>query len=326
MPPMLLDATGTVSIADSYSVAQASAEILERTFGPGSFDGELLDETFALVGRVYAGEHPDYLACDMPYHDLRHSLDAALVVARLVAGYQREHASTSTALSPDAGLLGVLLGVLHDVGYIRRRSEAALGGPQLTAEHEARSVQFAESYLGTTSLRAHASLAGLILATRLATDPAHLLAYRDAWAVTLGRMLGAADLLSQMSDRAYLERCYWHLYPELVLGGGDRVRGPQGDERVLFRDAFDLVAKTPGFYEGVVRKRLEQDFARVSGHLATLFAGADPYETAVAANVRRARYLVAEGCPERLGPEPATTTRDLPEFYREHATRCAARH
>ena len=42
---------------------------------------------------------------------------------------------------------------------------------------------------------------------------------RDAGAAMLGRMLGSADLLGQVADRFYLERCYYHLYPELVLGG-----------------------------------------------------------------------------------------------------------
>jgi hypothetical protein len=320
----LLDVTGTVSIADARTVAEASGSILERTFGAGSFDRRLLDDTFALVARVFAGEHPGYLACDMPYHDLRHSLDTGLVVARLVAGYQREHAATAEALSPEAGLLGVVLGALHDTGYIRRESETGLAGPQLTAEHEARGVEFAEAYLRTTSLATHASLAGLILATRLATDPERLLASRDAWVAAVGRMLGAADLLSQLADPMYLERCYWHLYPELVLGGGDRVRGTQG-EQLLFRDAFDLVAKTPTFYEHVVRKRLEGDFRQIAGHLGAHFDGIDPYAASVAANLRRAASIVTEGRRERLGPEPETTTRDLPAFYRTHAAQCAVR-
>jgi len=323
MHASLLDVTGTVSIADPRAVAQASAGILDRTFGPDSYDRRLLDETFALVGRLFAGEHPGYLTCDMPYHDLRHSLDTSLVVARFVAGYQCEHAATSEGLSPEAGLLAVVLGALHDTGYIRKQSEAALAGAQLTAEHEARGVEFAEAYLRTTSLAAHAELAGLILATRLATDPEVLLSNRDAGVAALGRMLGAADLLSQMSDSVYLERCYWHLYPELVLAGADRVRGPQGDEQPLFRDAFELVAKTPAFYQYVARKRLERDFRQVAGHLAAHFDGADPYASAVAANVSRAEQIVADGRPERLGPEPATTTRELPAFYRAHAARCA---
>ena len=133
----LLDVTNTVSIGDDRAVADATHHILEESFGAGSFDGELLHSTFTLVGRLFAGEHPGYLACDMPYHDLRHSLDTALLMARLIAGYQSEQ----SRLEPEYGLIGVLLGLLHDSGYIRQRSEAALCGPQLMSEHESRSVR-----------------------------------------------------------------------------------------------------------------------------------------------------------------------------------------
>jgi hypothetical protein len=256
----------------------------------------------------------------MPYHDLRHSLDTALVVARLVTGYQRHNADRAAALSPDAGVLGVVLGLLQDTGYIRKRSKTAVCSPQLTANHEARSVEFAEAWLRIKSLVRYADLAGLILTTRLATDLVELLANRPPWVVALGKMLGAADLLSQMTDPVYLERCYWHLYPELVLAGADRARGPDGEEQFLLRDAFDLVRKTPMFYEHVVRKRLDGDFGDVYRHLPAHYL----YATALAASVERAAAIAAEGRRDRLTREPAKTTRDLPPFYRAHAARCAA--
>jgi hypothetical protein len=83
----LRDVTDTVSIGDADAVAEAANRILEKCFGAGSFDGELLHTSFSLVGRLFAGEHPGYLPCDMPYHDVRHSLDTALVMARLIDGY-----------------------------------------------------------------------------------------------------------------------------------------------------------------------------------------------------------------------------------------------
>ena len=169
-PQSLLDATNTVSIGDEQAVADATDRILENCFGAGSFDRELLHASFTLVGRLFAGEHPGYLACDMPYHDLRHSLDTALVMARLIAGYQSEQGVSCAALTPEYGLLGVLLGLLHDTGFIRKTSDAALRGPQLTSEHESRGVEFARSYLQATSLANHAALAQLIFVTRLAMN------------------------------------------------------------------------------------------------------------------------------------------------------------
>jgi hypothetical protein len=310
----LLDATNTVSLGDAESVGAAAQRILEQCFGAGTFDSDLLRTSFTLVGAAFAGEHPDLLACDMPYHDLRHSLDTALLMARLVAGSQGEHRIPSNGLMPEDGLLGVLLGLLHDIGYLRRTSESALCGPQLAPEHESRGVEFAERYLQTTTLADHAAQSSLILATRLTTDLDVLFVGHRGAAVTLGRMLGTADLLSQIADRSYLERCYYHLYPELVLGGCNRVRTSDGEERPLFRDALDLVAKTPNFYDHVVRARLDREFAEVAGHLEVLFSGTDPYAAAVMHNVDRARK-VAQGRSDLLGPEPVTTTDNLAAAY-----------
>jgi len=246
---------------------------------------------------------------------LRHSLDTALVMARLIAGYQSEQDGSPGALTPELGLLGVLLGLLHDTGFIRKTSEAALCGPQLMPEHESRSVEFARNYLETTSLANHAALAQLIFVTRLGSDLNQLFARHEAPAITLGQMLGSADLLSQVSDRWYLERCYFHLYPELVLGGSDRVRTADGQEQLLYRDAFDLLSKTPKFYENIVCKRLNQDFQQVTRHLTAHFAGADPYAAAIHCNLDRFARAVAEGPDSLLEREPITTTRNLAAIY-----------
>ena len=314
-PRSLLDATNTVSVGNAQEVAAAADCILANCFGAGSFDRELIRAGFTVVDRLFAGDRPGYLACDMPYHDLRHSLDAALVMARLIAGYQSKQCGSPDALTPEYGLLGVLLALLHDTGFIRKTSEAAFCGPQLAAEHESRSVEFAESYLRTTSVARYAALAPLIFATRLRSDLSQLFAGLERPAITIGQMLGSADLLSQMADGDYPERCYYHLYPELVLGGGDRARTPDGQEQVLYRDAFDLLSKTPSFYENIVSRRLNQDFQGVTQHLAAHFAGADPYADAIQRNIDRCAHIVAEGHGRLLRGEPITTTLDLAPIY-----------
>lgn len=322
----LLDATNTVSLRDARSVAGAIDHLLAHCFGAGSFDGELLHASFTFVGRLFAGEHPGYLACDMPYHDLRHSLDTALVMARLIDGYQSEHGASSVALTPEYGLLGILLGLLHDTGFIRTTSEATICGPQLIAEHESRSVDFARSYLRTTTLSNCTALAPLIFATRLASDLDALFAGYEGPAVTLGHMLGSADLVGQIADRCYLERCYYHLYPELVLGGRDRLRTPDGREQLLYTDALDLLCKTPKFYESIVRRRLNQNFQQAVRYLSVHFAEVDPYAEAIERNLDRAARIAAEGRFNLLRREPTTTTRNLAAVYHARPARPASAH
>src|SRR3989442_1616940 len=41
----------------------------------------------------------------------------------------------------------------------------------------------------------------------------------DARDITVGHLLGTADMIAQMADRCYLEKCRDRLYAEFVLGG-----------------------------------------------------------------------------------------------------------
>ena len=100
---------------------------------------------------------------------------------------------------------------------------------------------------------------------------------------------------------------------ELVLGDCNRVRAADGSERPLFHDAFDLVAKTPAFYDGVVRTRLDERLARTDRYAAAHFGSADPYRAAIERNVERARRIAAGR--EALGAEPPTTTAHLDAVY-----------
>ena len=42
---------------------------------------------------------------------------------------------------------------------------------------------------------------------------------KDPRDIKLGHLLGTADMIAQMADRCYLEKCRDRLYPEFVLGG-----------------------------------------------------------------------------------------------------------
>ena len=73
----------------------------------------------------------------------------------------------------------------------------------------------------------------------------------------IGNMLGSADIIAQMADRCYLEKCYERLYPEFVLGGIDRKTGDDGAQHLVFASAEDLLFHTPQFYHTAM-KRLHQ--------------------------------------------------------------------
>src|SRR5262245_18273501 len=84
-----LDLTGTVRLDSAAAVAEASAALLATHFPATRPDAAFLRRSFDDIEAAFWGEYPGYLACDTPYHDLRHSLDTALLVARMIDGYQR---------------------------------------------------------------------------------------------------------------------------------------------------------------------------------------------------------------------------------------------
>jgi hypothetical protein len=314
----LFDVTGTIPLDRAAAVAAAIDDILARAYGPASFDRELLHGSFTFVERLYRGEQPGWLACDMPYHDLRHALDAALATARLVDGCRID--GCDGALAPDLGLVAVLLALLHDTGFLRTTAEASLCGPQLAMGHESRSAAFAADYLRSTPLAPHADLAPLIMATRMAVAPSVALEGHDGAAITIGRMLGSADLLCQLADPRYLERCYHHLYPEMLLGAGDASRSRGAQPRFVVADAHDMLARTPGFVKDVALPRVRDGFGFVARHLAAHFGGHEPYAASTRDNLARCERIVAERRWDLLGGPPPTTTSDLDPIYVAGAT------
>ena len=70
----------------------------------------------------------------------------------------------------------------------------------------------------------------------------------------IGEILGTADIIAQMSDRCYLEKCHDRLYPEFVLGGIARRKRPDGQIKVIYKSGKDLLSKTPAFYVNAMKR------------------------------------------------------------------------
>ena len=68
--------------------------------------------------------------------------------------------------------------------------------------------------------------------------------------------LGTADMLAQMADRCYLEKCRDRLYAEFVLGGIATTRSRDG-VATMYGSGLDLLRKTPGFIDNTLDGRLE---------------------------------------------------------------------
>jgi len=115
---------------------------------------------------------------------------------------------------------------------------------------------------------------------------------RDPRFRLVGSLLGTADIIAQMSDRCYLEKCRDRLYPEFVLGGVARRKQDDGNEVVVFSSAEDLVMKTPSFSRGALH-RLEVEFGGLYRCAEACFGGDNPYLEELNRNVSFAQLIAS---------------------------------
>jgi hypothetical protein len=320
------DVTDRIRTTD---LQQVSAEVLrlykglydgtrERVGGPSS---AAIKRGFADVGRLYAGEHPDYRPCDTEYHDIQHVLDVTLAMARLMDGYERSRketrsrASGSPALPAACFSLGIVSALFHDFGYLRRRGDRRHRyGAEYTLTHVSRGSRHLRRYLPRIGLKRYATSGATLVHYTGYERRAESIPLNDKLLRRVGHMLGTADILAQMSDRCYLEKCRDRLYPEFVLGGLARRRLPGGRTQVLFASGDDLVRKTPGFYM-TAAKRLDIQLARAYEYAGRHFNGQNLYLEEMQKNVRYAQAVGAAPTTEMLRRAPPRTLRKGVEPY-----------
>lgn len=289
------DVTNLIDTTDPAAVAYEVAQIYERIYRREFPSGVL--RVFADIGRLYRGDFPGYHACETDYHDVQHVLEVTLAMARLMDGCAR--ATGSGALAERLFLVGTVAALFHDIGYLRRIGDTEKRhGAEYTRIHVGRSAAFMAWYLPDVGLEELSGPAQRIVHFTGYEIPVDSIEVEPAYRM-LGNLLGSADILAQMADRCYLEKCRDRLYPEFVLGGIARQVDERGEEKVLFASPADLIFKTPGFFNGA-HKRLEQDLGGVYRYVASHFRGDNLYFTAARKNIDYARELAACGDVSRL--------------------------
>ena len=107
-------------------------------------------------------------------------------------------------------------------------------GAEYTLTHVTRGSRHLHRYLPRIGLRRYA-VAGAILVHYTGYERrAESIPLNDTLLRRVGHMLGTADIIAQMADRCYLEKCRDRLYPEFVLGGLTKKRLPGGRTQILF--------------------------------------------------------------------------------------------
>jgi hypothetical protein len=276
------DVTNSIQVSSPEAVRSAVRELFANTWPYFGFGR--LDTAFTDFERLYTGQYPGYHGCDTVYHDMQHSLDVTLAMARLCVAHDRAVRSEQR-LGPERAMLGVVCALFHDAGYIRETNNIEVrNGAELTATHVSRGAEFLARYLRVIDLGEWIPVSTQIVhftGYEISFDVIHLDNPVDR---VLGHLLGTSDLIAQMSDRCYLEKCRDRLYPEFILGGIAINEGEQGTT-VRYGSGLDVLRGTPEFVNGIRRTHLDGEFGGVYRHLEVLFKGRNPYIETIEAHL-----------------------------------------
>jgi hypothetical protein len=277
------DVTNTVQVSSVASVRNAVEELFKQTWPGVGIDR--LGQAFTDFERLFSGQFPGYYGCDTVYHDMQHSLDDTLAMARLLAGYDRAHTGDQR-LGGDRALMGIVVAMFHDSGYIRQIDDTQhRNGAEFTSTHVSRSAQFLSRYLPTIGLASWVPVAAQIVHFTGYEVPFEQIRLDDIRDRRVGHLLGTADMLAQMSDRCYLEKCRDRLYPEFVLGGVAVSRSEGGALKVTYGSGLDVLRQTPQFFAETMRTRLDGEFNGAYRYLEGMYNGRNPYMEAIERNL-----------------------------------------
>lgn len=296
------DVTNLIDTTDPVAVTAEVRRIFIELYDDSIADR--IDRFFADAARLYRGQYPGYLACDTWYHDLQHVMDVTLAMARLMDGYERSWTVSRPSLGDELFLVGVVCALLHDCGYIRRQGDTRhASGAEYTLTHVSRGSKFLRDYLATMDMKDWAPIAAQIIHFTGYEVPVERIRLRDPQYRMVGHLLGSADIIAQMSDRCYLEKCRDRLYPEFVLGGVARRQTEDGSEVVMYQSAHDLVVKTPSFCRSAMR-RLEEHLGGMYRYAEAHFGGQNLYLEELSRNLHFAEHVSAKADPGLLRRRP----------------------
>ena len=219
------------------------------------FDFTVVTNTYHDILKLFNGEFFGYQKCDTNYHNLRHTQDCLLEVARLIHGAVLNGRSFS---EKDVNL-GIISAIVHDAGYIKTSNETGGTGGKFTMVHIDRSITFMTKYLSQREFTSDdINFCRNCLKCTGLNVKINKIKFISVENELMGKILGTADLLGQMSDPVYLMKLPL-LFSEFHEAGIK-----------LYVDEFDLIEKTPAFWE-FTQKRFAHELGGVDRYLQDHF-------------------------------------------------------
>jgi hypothetical protein len=288
-----MDVTGRIDLADPKQVCDEVCDLL--CGADAAVERPVIEHAFDVFTRLFSGTLPGYHRCETLYHDMQHSLDVTLAAARLMAGHEWIHRGEQR-LGAERLTLGIIVALFHDAGYIRRlHDHTCWHGAQYTLVHVSRGARFLTHYLEQQGRHDWTGRAAKLIHFTGYEIPIAKIRLKDPIDRRLGGLIGTADLIAQIADRAYLEKCRDYLFEEFELGGLARNKNPDGSERVVYQSGYDLLTKTPAFYAKMVKKRLDDEFGQMYEYMDPIFDGENPYLDGVNRNMDYLQKILDDG-------------------------------
>jgi hypothetical protein len=298
------DITDRIRTTDPIEVCDQALGMFHGLFPDGN--SRPMQRAFVDLSMLYHGKDPDYHPCDTEYHDIQHVLDVTLAMARLLDGYQRDP-KENAPLTPELFNVGIVTALFHDVGYLRRRNDHKHShGAEYTLTHVGRGSKFLRAYLPRIGLKKYAADAAVLIHFTGYERDAETIRMDDPVLRRIGEILGSADIIAQMSDRCYLEKCHDRLYPEFVLGGIARRKMPDGTIKVIYKSGKDLLSKTPAFYVNAM-KRLDEKLHQAYRYAEIHFGGHNLYIQEMEKNAAHAEAATSADGRSQLRRAPPNT-------------------
>ena len=251
-----------------------------------SADPGFVPRIFGWATDCFTGKYRDYLPVDAQYHDFEHTLQGTLCMARLLRG--RHLAGAQPFLTEELMRLGLLAILLHDTGYLKKHEDIDGTGAKYTVTHVSRSAEFAEQLMaekgfGDSEIKA---VQNMIRCTGV-DSKLKLIPFHSEPERMVGFALATADLLGQLAADDYVEKL-----PILYAEFAEAARFSKDPAHFVssFQSVDDLMRKTPGFWGGYVRNKLENTFVGLYRFLADPYpSGPNLYLERIEANMERVR-------------------------------------
>lgn len=287
----MLEAVNT-NTRDPSCVAGEVLAAFKEMFPQG--DPALIPTIFDWALSWFNGRSRDYQPIDAHYHDLEHTLQGVLCMARLLR--RRHSLGHEPRLTQRMFELGMLAMLTHDTGYLKKRGDNQGTGAKYTLIHVDRSIQFAgEVMLGHDFKGEEIQAVQSMIRCTGVNVKLDSIQFQSELERIVGFTLGTADLLGQMAAPDYVDKL-----PVLYLEFAEAARHSlDGKMKAggFFASAEDLLQKTPQFWQTYVRNKINRDFLGLYRCLNDPYPdGPNPYLQRIESNIARlSRELAARG-------------------------------